>query len=339
MGRYGKRGLDFFKKDTAFYDDHAVYDLMDRYGPLGVTVYDCLLTMIYREGYYLGMSAECAAKNIHRKIGGKWASQGDVLEVIYYCATAGLLSRELMQRDVLTSVGIQRRYNEITARNKTDKSRYWILDSARQGKEKENGFSEADIRISAAEIPVSAAGIPISATEIPVSAADIPFSAEEIPQRISKIADLNPQSYEIESEKERKKEQEKEKEQENKEESKAEKTGGRGESRAAVFSEEERKPTRNEECGMRNEGDAEQSVVSPAPEEDRKSMPDETPVKNETECEMKSNKTAEMLTAQLEEEQMVRETLESIENKTTRDLLAQLYININRNEKNAQSGA
>lgn len=324
MGRYGKRGLDFFKKDTAFYDDHAVYDLMDRYGPLGVTVYDCLLTMIYREGYYLGMSAECAAKNIHRKIGGKWASQGDVLEVIYYCATAGLLSRELMQRDVLTSVGIQRRYNEITARNKTDKSRYWILDSARQGKEKENGFSEADIRISAAEKSqspkrISEAEIPFSATEIPVSATDIPFSAEEIPQRISKIADLNPQSYEIESEKEKKKEQEKE--QENKEESKAEKTGERDEGRAAVFSEEERKPIHNEECEMRNEGDAVQ------------------PVKNETECEMKSNEMAEMLTAQFEEEQMVRETLESIENKTTRDLLAQLYININRNEKNAQSGA
>ena len=52
-GRRPKKGLDWFKKDVSYYEDFKVMDLINEYGPLGSTIFDCILCMIYREGYYL----------------------------------------------------------------------------------------------------------------------------------------------------------------------------------------------------------------------------------------------------------------------------------------------
>ena len=53
MGRKPKTGLDYFPKDVDYYDDFNIMDLMNEYGPLGQTIYDVVLCMIYHEGYYL----------------------------------------------------------------------------------------------------------------------------------------------------------------------------------------------------------------------------------------------------------------------------------------------
>ena len=172
MGRPSKKGLDWFKRDVDYYEDFKIMDLINEYGPLGVTVFDCLLCMIYREGYYLELPLEKIALAVVKAIGSKWVKKHQVLQVIQYCADIDLFCKDLLARSVVTSVGIQRRYAEVTSRNKVNKSLYWLIDKDGQ--------------------PLT--GIPflrVSATEIPVNAAETPVNAAEMPQEKNKSKNKN----------------------------------------------------------------------------------------------------------------------------------------------------
>lgn len=161
MGRSPKKGLDYFKKTVDYYSDDKIMDLMDEYGPLGVTIYDVILTIIYKNGYYLEIPMDKLARLVRRTIGNRWIKDITIVgQVIDYCAEIGLFDKYLLQQNIITSVGIQSRYAEVTARNKVDKSNYWLLgkDEALLSDDKKN--------ISATEIPISATEIPIFATEM-----------------------------------------------------------------------------------------------------------------------------------------------------------------------------
>ena len=162
MGRKPKTGLDYFPKDVDYYDDFNIMDLMNEYGPLGQTIYDVVLCMIYHEGYYLEVSKmEQLAVKIIKTIGNRWVKKKDfVLQVIHYCAEIGLFDQDLLNQNVITSVGVQRRYKEVTVRNKVDRSKYWLID--------ENGqplLNAPQNSISVTETSVSATEKDISATE------------------------------------------------------------------------------------------------------------------------------------------------------------------------------
>ncbi len=134
MPRPVKKGLAYFPKDVDFYDDYKVIDLLNEYGPLGYTIYDLILAFVYHEGYYLAIPLDKLASKIIRIIGNRWIRDKDfVLQVIHYCAEIGLLDIGLLQQGVITSAGIQRRYAEVTVRNKVNKDKYWILDSPKSG--------------------------------------------------------------------------------------------------------------------------------------------------------------------------------------------------------------
>ena len=161
-GRKPKKGLDWFKKDVNYYEDFKIIDLINEYGPVGNTIFDCILCMIYREGYYLEISPDKLAFLVMRVIGNRWVKEKSfVLRVIYYCSDIGLLDKDLLEQNVITSVGIQVRYAEVTSRNKVDKSLYWLID--------ENGQSLKNapkIPISVTENLISVTTNPISATEM-----------------------------------------------------------------------------------------------------------------------------------------------------------------------------
>ena len=162
MGRKPKTGLDYFPKDVDYYDDFNIMDLMNEYGPLGQTIYDVVLCMIYHEGYYLEVpKMEQLAVKIIKTIGNRWVKKKDfVLQVIHYCAEIGLFDQDLLNQNVITSVGVQRRYKEVTVRNKVDRSKYWLID--------ENGqplLNAPQNSISATEKDISATEKDISATE------------------------------------------------------------------------------------------------------------------------------------------------------------------------------
>lgn len=154
-GRPAKKGLPWFKKDVSQYEDFKIMDLLNEYGPLGNTVFDCLLCMIYREGYYLEIPLEKLCLAIVKTIGGKWVKKHQVLQVIQYCADIGLLHKGLLAQSVVTSAGIQRRYAEVTSRNKVDKSLYWLIDENGQPLKNipSNGISATENRFSDAESP------------------------------------------------------------------------------------------------------------------------------------------------------------------------------------------
>lgn len=169
MGRKPKTGLDYFPKDVDYYDDFNIMDLMNEYGPLGQTIYDVVLCMIYHEGYYLEVpKMEQLAVKIIKTIGNRWVKKKDfVLQVIHYCAEIGLFDQDLLNQNVITSVGVQRRYKEVTVRNKVDRSKYWLIDENGQPllNAPQNSISVTETSISATETSISATEKDISATE------------------------------------------------------------------------------------------------------------------------------------------------------------------------------
>ena len=162
MARPAKRGLDYFPKDVDFYNNFKIADLLDEYGPLGVVIYEIIISMVYRNGYYLEVPLDVLATQLVRIIGNRWVkSKSLVLQVILYCADIGLFEKGLLNQSVITSVGIQRRYSEVTVRNKVDKSKYWLIENNAQSAV----INAPQNRVSVTETPISATKIPISATE------------------------------------------------------------------------------------------------------------------------------------------------------------------------------
>ena len=167
MARPRKAGLDYFYKDVHDWDDLKIIDLVTRFGPSGFAVYDVVLCEIYKNGYYLETPIEKLALFVIRAIGSKWIKDKTfVLQVIQYCADIGLFNDVLLSQSVITSAEIQLHYSEVTARNKADKSKYWLLG------ESEKNDSPAAV-INASENRVSAAKTPVSDAKTPVNDADM----------------------------------------------------------------------------------------------------------------------------------------------------------------------
>ena len=167
MARPRKAGLTYFYKDVHDWDDLKIIDLVTRFGPSGFAVYDVVLCEIYKNGYYLETPIEKLALFVIRAIGSKWIKDKSfVLQVIQYCADIGLFNDVLLSQSVITSAEIQLHYSEVTARNKADKSKYWLLG------ESEKNDSPAAV-INASETGVSAAKTPVSDAKTRVNDADM----------------------------------------------------------------------------------------------------------------------------------------------------------------------
>lgn len=136
-GAPNKKGLDYFPKMINFYEDDKIFDLMDEYGPLGVTIYDVLLTIVYDQGYYAELSKAKLSRMVIRKIGNKWIkNQKVVVQVIDYCAELGLIDKDLLAQNVITSEGIQRRYHKVAVKlmkRQLYSDEYWLLEKEETG--------------------------------------------------------------------------------------------------------------------------------------------------------------------------------------------------------------
>lgn len=167
MGRAPKKGLSYYSKTVDYYSDDKIMDLLDQYGPLGQTIYDVILTLVYANGYYLDIPTDKLARIIRRTIGNRWIRDINlVIQVIDYCSDIGLFNKSLLQQNIITSEGIQRRYAEVTARNKVDKSKYWLLVVREVSEDDtENGISATEKNISATEKPINATDIPQNKTK------------------------------------------------------------------------------------------------------------------------------------------------------------------------------
>ena len=163
MARPVKRGLSYFPRSVNYFFDYKIMDLLSKYGPLGMTIFDIILTMVYAEGYYLAVPLDHLAAQIVRLIGNRWVNNKElVLQVIRYCGKIGLFHDDLLRQGVITSAEIQENYAEVTVRSKADKSKYWLLGDPGQPGDRipESKINPVKTTVSAAKTPVDAAPIP-----------------------------------------------------------------------------------------------------------------------------------------------------------------------------------
>ena len=166
MPRPKKAGLEFYYKGVHEWDDFAVMELMNEFGPTGYLVYEVVLSRIYENGYYLEIPLQMLAGYVMRMVGNKWLSDKDtVLKIIAGCGELGLFDQALLEQSVLTSREIQQHYSIVTARSKADKSRYWLLPETK--KEARQARSQA----SAAETDSGEEGV--FAAKTPENAANM----------------------------------------------------------------------------------------------------------------------------------------------------------------------
>ena len=172
MARRGapyKKGLDYFPKMTNFYEDPDIEELMYEFGPLGVTIYDAILTIVYSQGYYAKMTEEQLVRAVIRKIGSKWIPRKDAaVQVIHRCVELGLIDSNLLEKGLITSAGIQKRYYHIAIvgmRRQLYDAEYWLLNkeeyeeplaSAPIGhiNSEENGINSEENRINSEKKPI-----------------------------------------------------------------------------------------------------------------------------------------------------------------------------------------
>lgn len=130
MARPFIEGLKYFPFDVDIFDDAKMMDMNLSYGILGEMVYLRLLTFIYKQGYYLEMSVELAAKTLIRSMGNAWVPDMEkIIEVIYMTAEIGLFDKNLLDQGVFTSPGIQKQFILATKRRKIQTNRkHWLLD-------------------------------------------------------------------------------------------------------------------------------------------------------------------------------------------------------------------
>lgn len=186
MARPPKTGLDYFPKDVDTWDDFKIMDLVNEYGPLGYCIYDIVRDEVYKNSYYLEIPLDKLAAVVIRKIGNRWVKDKNlVLQVIQYCADIGLFHNALLSQSVITSAGIQRRYSEVTVRNKVDKSKYWLLEKI---------DSQAALK-TASKNTITAAKNDVSDTEKEVNAAVIPQKESKVNK--SKVNESKVCMYEI----------------------------------------------------------------------------------------------------------------------------------------------
>ena len=133
MSRTSEQTLPNVMLEKGLFDDLKVLDLLETFGCIGFTVYVSLLFKIADDkGYYTQMTPSLVV-SIQRDIGSKWISREKVIEVINFLAQCDLISSNLLEKGVLTSVGIQRRYLSVKRKSRSkgfSTEKYWLLDES-----------------------------------------------------------------------------------------------------------------------------------------------------------------------------------------------------------------
>ena len=143
MPRPRKAGLDYYYRGVHEWNDIKIMELLQRYGPMGHCIYEVVLSKVYESGYYLEIPLDLLAVYVVKTIGNRWIRDKSIaLQVMRYCAEIGLFDNALMRQSVVTSAEIQQHYNEVTARSKANKSKYWLLGGS---EETESQAAESDL--------------------------------------------------------------------------------------------------------------------------------------------------------------------------------------------------
>ena len=114
MARPFKKGLEYFPLDSNFLSNRKTQRLIHRFGCNGICVYLGILCEIYGEnGYYIPFSDNfCFDIGFTLKL-----DEQQVREIIDFCVAIHLFDTDLLnKKHVLSSKGIQMRFNEVYKR-------------------------------------------------------------------------------------------------------------------------------------------------------------------------------------------------------------------------------
>jgi hypothetical protein len=158
MARPLKTGLDYFYIDTDFLIDKKIEPFLLNFGAKGIGVLTILLSMIYRNGYYLQMdedSIEMLA--LKSKI-----DEDEATKMINYLLKKDFFCKCLYEKyNILTSHGIQKRFFVTAKKREIIKIilEYWICDESSpiiefvSVSDTDNSVSDTDNSVNAGENP------------------------------------------------------------------------------------------------------------------------------------------------------------------------------------------
>lgn len=123
-----KKKLDYFPLDSDFFSDKKIKVVLARYGADGVTLYLYIICEIYKNSYYIKVDEDfyyIASQDLNM-------SSDKVKQVLKFLLKRSLFDDKLFQSDdVLTSAGIQKRYQDaVSGRAKKNSiviEKYWLL--------------------------------------------------------------------------------------------------------------------------------------------------------------------------------------------------------------------
>jgi len=143
------QGLDYFSLEVNLLKDAKIIKLMQKYGPLGLTCYFMILINVFAQGYYAEYSIQDLAKLLLNEIGGKYISGKDKLqEIILYMACIDLIDGVLLGQNIISSIGIQRRFLLATKKRKQKANqKYWILPGDEELSEDHQDSNVVDVPV------------------------------------------------------------------------------------------------------------------------------------------------------------------------------------------------
>lgn len=125
MARPNKQGLDYFPFDIDFFSDEKIEAISGEFGIKGEITAIKLLCAIYRNGYFILWDELLKMKLLNNLPG----ISSELLDrIVYRLVSWGFFDMTLFDSvKVLTSIGIQKRFFEITKRRKTEGDYPYLL--------------------------------------------------------------------------------------------------------------------------------------------------------------------------------------------------------------------
>lgn len=143
MARPTKNGLDYFPFDVDFFYDEKIEAISGEFGTKGEIVAIKLLCAVYRNGYFIEWSEMLQMKLLKQLPG---ISSQLLEQIVSRLAKWNFFDENLFSSEkIITSVGIQKRYDEAVKRRKYTENRdYWLLDVVNVN----NNSVSADINVT-----------------------------------------------------------------------------------------------------------------------------------------------------------------------------------------------
>lgn len=131
MARPLKQGIDYFSFDVDFFEDEKIEPISGEFGIKGEIIVIRLLCAVYRNGYFAMWNEQ-----LKMTLANRCKVSSDLIEqVVSRLVKWGFVDESLFNSaKIITSKGIQKRFQEATRKRKYDYSSldYWLLEAKKQ---------------------------------------------------------------------------------------------------------------------------------------------------------------------------------------------------------------